>query len=353
MRADQNYPPEHLAFYRKIDAQNMTPLWTVMGDLVTAEPRSACVPGYWPFSQVRQAALEAGALISTQQAERRVLVLENPGMRGRSQITTSLYAGVQLVLPGELARAHRHAAAALRFILEGDGAHTVVDGDRILMHPGDFIVTPSWSWHEHGNESDRPVFWLDGLDVPLIQFLDTSFAENLGEERHPGARTAEQPSVGQQTDILPVNRLHATQAAAAYGYPYVRSRETLERMMHGEAWDACHGLKLRYTDPATGGHALPTIGAWLQLLPGGLMTERYRSTAATVFAVAEGRGRSIIGNDLTIEWREHDVFVVPSWTHVRHYSAESAVLFSFSDQPIQEMLGLFHEQRGGAARDAT
>jgi gentisate 1,2-dioxygenase len=340
MCAEQSHDAGQLAFYRKLSAHNLAPLWSVMADLVTPEPHSACRPGHWPYAAVREAALEAGGLISTQEAERRVLVLENPGLRGRSQVTTSLYAGVQLVLPGELARAHRHAAAALRFILEGDGAHTIGNGERVIMHPGDFVVTPSWSWHEHGNDSGRPVLWLDGLDVPLIQFLDASFAETYAAPRQPVVRTT-----GAVGPTLPL----AAHPGAVYSYPYARSREVLERLQRGAALDPCQGFKLCYTDPVSGGYALPTLGAWLQLLPAGLSTDRYRSTDATVFAVAEGRGRSRVGENVVIEWRERDVFVVPSWTPLSHQSEATSVLFSFSDRPIQQILGLFREERSGAA----
>src|SRR5499426_1547198 len=169
--------PERLAFYDRISRKHLTPLWTSLANLVTPEPTSACRPASWSFADIRTAMLEAGDLITAKEAERRVLILENPGLRGQSKITTDLYAGVQLVLPGEVAPAHRHAQSALRFVLEGDGAHTAVDGERTVMHEGDFIITPPMAWHDHGNTTDKPMFWLDGLDVPLIQTLDASFVE--------------------------------------------------------------------------------------------------------------------------------------------------------------------------------
>jgi gentisate 1,2-dioxygenase len=120
---------------------------------------------------------EAGKLITAKEAERRVLILENPGLRGQSKVTTSLFAGIQMVIPGDVAPAHRHSQSALRFILEGKGAFTAVDGERTVMEPGDFVITPSMTWHDHGNETNEPMFWLDGLDIPMVQFFDASFAE--------------------------------------------------------------------------------------------------------------------------------------------------------------------------------
>ena len=163
--------PEREAFYKKIDGENLTALWTVMSDLITPEPKSACRPHLWKFDVIRDYMTEAGKLITAKEAERRVLVLENPGLRGQSKITTSLYAGVQMVVPGDVAPAHRHSQSALRFVLEGKGAHTAVDGERTAMEPGDFIITPSMTWHDHSNETDEPMFWLDGLDIPLVQFF--------------------------------------------------------------------------------------------------------------------------------------------------------------------------------------
>ena len=151
--------------------------------------------------------IEAGGLITAKEAERRVLVLENPGLRGQSKITTDLYAGVQLVLPGEVAPAHRHAQSALRFVLEGGGAHTAVNGERTIMHEGDFIITPPMAWHDHGNESDRPIFWLDGLDIPIVQFLDASFAEHHDEDEQPISRPAGDSEARFGSNLLPVDHI--------------------------------------------------------------------------------------------------------------------------------------------------
>ena len=169
--------PEREAFYKKIDGENLSALWNVMGDLITPEPKSACRPHLWKFDAIRTYMTEAGKLITAKEAERRVLVLENPGLRGQSKITTSLFAGVQMVIPGDVAPAHRHSQSALRFVLEGKGAHTSVDGERTAMAPGDFVITPSMTWHDHSNETSEPMFWLDGLDIPMVQFFDVSFAE--------------------------------------------------------------------------------------------------------------------------------------------------------------------------------
>ncbi|MGD2170981.1 MAG: gentisate 1,2-dioxygenase [Gammaproteobacteria bacterium] len=337
--------PERLAFYRKIDGDAMTPLWSVFSDIITREPASRCVAHMWRFDKAREWLLEAGELITAKEAERRVLILENPGMRGESKITTSLYAGLQLVLPGEIAPAHRHSQSALRFVLEGAGAHTAVDGERTEMAFGDFVITPPWAWHDHGNESSEPMIWLDGLDIPMASFYDASFAEGYEADRYPQKRATRDSNARYGANMLPVDYASRGLASPIFNYPYARAREALETMRREQEWDPCHGLKMRYVNPVDGGFAMPTIAAFLQLLPARFHTEPYRSTDATVFVATEGSGRSKIGEDI-FEWAPRDIFVAPSWKRVEHETDEDSVLFSFSDRAAQQKLGFWRERRG-------
>jgi gentisate 1,2-dioxygenase len=339
--------PERTAFYNKIDGKNLAPLWKSLANLVTPEPVSPCKPFAWKFDEIRSAMMEAGGLITAKEAERRVLVLENPGLRGQSKITTDLYAGVQMVLPGEVAPAHRHTQTALRFVLEGEGAHTVVGGEKTIMHVGDFVITPPMMWHDHGNESDQPMLWLDGLDIPLVQFLDASFAEHLDADEQPILRPVGDSHARYGANMLPYESNRRAHYSPIFNYPYDRSREALERMKAANDWDPCHGLKMRYVNPETGGHAMATIGTFMQMLPKGFKTHGYRSTDATIYVPIEGRGRSTVAGQ-TFEWGPRDVFVVPSWHRVEHEAEEEAVMFSFSDRPVQEALGLWREDRGNA-----
>ena len=332
------------AYYLRIGQEHVGALWNVLGALVTPEPVSACRPHLWRYERIRALLLEAGELITAREAERRVLVLENPGLAGQSRTTTSLYAGVQLVMPGEVAPAHRHSQSALRFILEGSGGHTTVDGERIPMAPGDLVITPGMTWHDHGNPSDDPVFWLDGLDIPLVSFLDASFSEHGTTEAQAVATPPGDSLARYGSDLLPVDYRPARARTPLCHFPYSRTRDALERMRRRAEWDPCHGLKLRYANPATGDHVMPTVGAFIQLLPAGFRTASYRSTDAAVFCGVEGSGRSTIG-DVEVTWARGDIFVVPSWWRVSHEAAEDAVLFSCSDRPVQEKLDLFREDR--------
>ena len=176
---------ERKEFYGRLAAKSAAPLWEVLGAIIPPEPRPEAVPFLWHYDDLRPLLMEAGHLLTEKEAERRVLILENPGLLGKSRVTGSLYIGLQLILPGEVARCHRHATSALRFVLEGNGAYTAVEGERTTMQPGDFILTPSWTYHDHGNPSDGPMVWLDGLDIPIVNLFDTSFAEHYPGEVQP------------------------------------------------------------------------------------------------------------------------------------------------------------------------
>jgi gentisate 1,2-dioxygenase len=306
-------------FYTRIGAHGMTPLWEVLHDLVPPTPATPCVPALWRYETVRPFLMEAGELISAREAVRRVLVFENPSLRGASSITHTLYAGLQLILPGEIAPCHRHTQSAIRFIVEGEGAYTAVDGERVVMHPGDFIVTPAWTWHDHGNPGSSPVVWLDGLDIPLVRFFDAGFAENAAVEVSGAKGAAE---------------------ARTFSYPYAEAQAALARLRE-KPLDPCHGARHTYRKP-DGGYPTPTMAAFLQWLPRGFAGKASRSTEGTVYCVVEGRGRTRVG-DRELAWEPRDVIVAPSWAPVRHFADEDAILFSLSDRPAQQSLGLWRE----------
>jgi gentisate 1,2-dioxygenase len=334
-------------FYQRLDSKHTAPLWEALARLVTPEPRPACVPAAWSYDDIRPLLMESGHLITAKEAERRVLVLENPGIRGISQITQSLYAGLQLVLPGETTSTHRHMASAIRLIVEGSGAYTAVDGERTTMHPGDFILTPAWTFHDHGNHSPDPVVWLDVLDVPIVNLFDTSFAEHYAAGTQPLVKEEHDSATRFGHNLLPYRHESAARPSGAasplFTYPYATTRRVLHHRQHRDAVDPRHGFKMQFANPVTGGFTMPTIGAFVQLLPAGFRGLPYRSTDATIFCALEGEGVTRTGN-VEFHWKPQDVFVVPSWCPVSHHASTEAVLFSFSDRPAQQALGLWREQ---------
>lgn len=307
------------------------------------QPGSACVPAHWPYAETRPLLARATQLISKRDAERRVLVLENPALRGSYQITQSLFAGLQIILPGEIAPSHRHTPNALRFIIEGEGAYTAVDGERTPMLPGDFVVTPNGMWHDHGNLGDAPVVWLDGLDTPIAHVFGAIFRDNYPAESQPVTRPAGDAAARYGANLLPVDYRPGDARTPLLRYPYERTREALAHLAKGAPPHAAHGHKMRYVNPATGGHAFPTIAAYMQLLPAGFDGRATRATDGAIHTVVEGSGTVTIG-EATFTFSAHDVFVAPPWLPLHFTTGTECVLFSFSDRAAQEALGFWREQ---------
>ena len=332
--------------YRRIGKINFAPLWEVYHDLIPDQPSTPCRPALWKWADARPHLLEAGKLITAKEALRRVLVLSNPGMPGENCVTQSLFAGYQLILPGEIAPSHRHTQSALRFILEGRGAYTAVDGERTTMLPGDFIITPSWTWHDHGNTGNEPVIWLDGLDVRIVRTFAAQFHEPFPEDTQPVTRGEGASAARFGANLKPLGAVAPFgKTSPVFSYPYERTRETLARIAHEGAPDPHHGWKMEYINPLSGGHAMPTIAAFIQLLPKGFATKPYRATDGTLYSVVEGRGRAKVGGE-TLDFGPLDSFVAPSWMPLELEASEETVLFSFSDRPAQEAMGLWREARG-------
>ncbi len=307
-------------FSKDIAAFGMKPLWE---RAMRLKPGTAAQPAIWRWSDTQPLLMRACELITARQAERRVLMLENPSLAGTTFATTTLYAGLQAILPGEIAPTHRHTPNALRFVLHGEGAYTAVDGERVAMKPGDFVVTPGWAWHNHGNVGAGPVVWLDGLDILFANLLGAHFREESPAESQPVSRP------GRLSPVL--------------SYPYDSTRAELERLSKDSAPHPAHGWRLRYTDPATGRDPFPTMAAFIQRLPKGFPGRNCRSTDGAVYCVVEGRGNVDIGAT-HLEFGPHDVFVVPSWEVHRFSAATDCVIFSYSDRAAQEALGFWREE---------
>lgn len=333
------------ALYNEMRPKSLYPLWEVLAALVTPQPSANTEAAKWQFAEVRDYLMRAGDLISAHDAERRVLILENPGLPGTSAITTSLYAGLQLILPGEVAPCHRHSQCALRFVMDGEGAFTAVDGEKAIMRPYDLILTPNWQWHDHGNSTSRPMIWLDGLDIPTVRHFDASFAEKLGEDAHPETIGADDSLRRYGRNLRPMRGSTADRRPAdlpLFHYPFEEWRVSLRDLAAAERPDPHLGHALEFLNPANGGSIMPTISAQVRILPAGFETRPRRSTDATVLVVVEGEGHARIG-ETEHRLAEGDIFVVPSWQALALQAKSDLVLFGFSDRAAQEKLGLYRE----------
>ena len=331
------------AYSETLAALSLGPLWTALHQLLPQERRTRAVPHAWSWRALCPLLVEAARLVPIEQAERRVLVLENPGLKGSYAITATLYAGLQIIRPGEAAPSHHHTPAALRFVVEGTGAYTTVDGVRCAMEPGDLIITPPLRWHEHGHEGSAPMVWLDGLDIPLVRSFEASWASCMRPAQPPAT-----PTDSSQDELSGAGLLPRTSRYADTGYPQVRwpwavARRALASM--AAAAPADQPIVLRYVNPRTGASPLATMGAETQWLRPRERTAAERRTTSAVFHVIEGAGESRIG-DTTIAWERGDTFVAPPWHWVRHANAaaEPACLFQFNDEPAVRALGLYDEE---------
>jgi gentisate 1,2-dioxygenase len=331
-------------FYDRLKPHSLAPLWEVLSALVTPAPATTAVAASWLFEEIRPLLMEAGELITAAEAERRVLILENPALPGKSRITQTLYAGMQLILPGEVAPAHRHTQNALRFIMDGDGAFTALDGERAYMHKYDLVLTPAWLWHDHGNETDSPMIWLDGLDIPLVTALDASFAEHRPDRgAWPTSRSPGDAGYRWGRNLRPARREQRVVAGnPLFIYPYGDWRQSLEVLARNDEPHPHDGFLMEFTNPVDGGTVMATISAFARLVPAGFATRPLRSSDGMIHVVVEGEGA------LTINGNVHKlvpgaIVVVPSWAERSFSASKDLVVFSYSDRATQEKLNLWRE----------
>jgi gentisate 1,2-dioxygenase len=331
-------------FHERMHAAHMYGLWELASQM-TRHPEPSAIPYLWKASLIEAMARESGEVVPVGE-ERRALQLFNPGLGGRWATTNTLIGAVQLLLPGEVARAHRHTPTAIRFIMEGDGAYTAVDGERVYMAPGDLILTPSWSWHDHGNDTDRPVVWLDGLDIPLVQALNAMFFQFYGERQVPVSkpRNASVHLHG-HANLQPTWVKERPMSSPLLLYSWEMASASL-LSLRGATGDPHDGIALEYTHPQTGRSVLPTMACWIQMLRPRERTRAHRHTGSAVYYVVQGAGETII-DGCRFAWGKGDILVLPSWAlheHANVSAEQDAILFSIQDRPVLEGLGLYQEE---------
>ena len=342
-------------YYRELDRLDSGALWTVANDIEPWEPHSFSAPTLWRWSDLRTQALRSLDLVSPEDAGRRVVYLRNPQRREISAVCGLLFSGIQVMRPGERASAHRHGASALRFVMEGSGGYTVVDGHRVDLHPRDFVLTPGGTWHDHGVDDDGEIcLWQDGLDIPLANALEANWYE-VHPDHYQGVDHPPNDSAGAfgGPALLPVNYSWDRPYSPLLRYPFDATYESLHRAAAAGIESPFDGVMLRYTNPHTGGHVMATMGAAMQLLRPGEATRAHRHTGNVVYQVAKGSGHSVVGGR-RFDWVEKDIFCVPSWTphaHANASTSDDACLFSFNDFPVLEKLSLWREQALAGAED--
>ena len=330
--------------YRKgLTERNLVPLWPSLRNVLPYErPAHNTQPTLWRYNEIRPRLLQAGELTPIEKAERRVLVLANPGLELESmRATPTIYVGMQLILPGETAPNHRHTPSAIRFVVEGSGAFTLVDGEKCPMQKGDLILTPSGLWHEHGHEGSGPVVWLDALDLPFVYAMEASYAIE-GPKHEIATELDASQTRFRRSGLIPYATLDQQRAHyPLLRYPWVEVKDSLLAL----AVDTAVGepVQLAYVNPENGTECLPTLGFSALMLRPGEELHLQRRSASAVVHIVEGHGQVEIDGKLFI-WNDADTFAVPTHARTRLVntsSADPAFLFIVDDAPLQRKLGFY------------
>jgi gentisate 1,2-dioxygenase len=325
---------------RELEAKNLAGLWSSKFSAHAPEP-----PYLWKWRDVYDGLVKAKDTVSIDLADRRVIRLMNPNCPTKTASRT-LHFTFSIVNPGEVARAHRHTMAAIRFVVQGRGAYTTVDGERLPMEEGDLILTPNWTWHDHFNGSDKPIIWLDGLDGPLVQGFNAVLFEEYDKKTQPVTRRDGESAHRLGLARSPLINRHEPRALP-FRYDWKEIYAALKIAAETEA-DPYDGVLLRYVNPLTGGFTLPTMSCEIQLLQPRKKTQVHRHTSTVLYHVFRGRGRTLVGENY-LEWEKGDCFVLPLWQWHSHenLAADEAILFSMNDRPVMEPLGLYKEEKEG------
>ena len=321
------------AIRRSWGEARVTPLWeTGVHRVAQGAPRGH----HWRWTDIRPLIDDAIAVTTTENAERRVLALTNPDARGGRNTVTNINANFQVLVAGETARPHRHTANALRFVVEGSGGVTTVDGKDCLMTPGDLVITPGRSWHEHAHRGEGTLVWLDVLDVPLHQYLGTQVFE-------PGPSNNLPPTIADAAfagaGLAPVLEGAQTAYSPLFRFPRAAWEAALKAApAHGDG-----ARSIRVINPLTGAPAMPLMDCRLMRIAKGMPTAAMRSNANAACFVVGGHGRSRVGDEF-FDWAAHDVFTMPGHNAVSHEClSEDATLFFVSDREVLRRLGLLVE----------
>ncbi len=351
--ADSDRLTELDDLYQAFSKEQLAPLWTQVGELMPGQPTPSARPHVWRWRTLFDLAEQAGRLVPVDRGgERRAIALANPGLGGLPYATTTLWAAIQYLAPGETAPEHRHTQNAFRFVVEGQGVWTVVDGDPVSMQRGDLLLTPGWHFHGHQNVADSPMAWLDGLDIPFVHQTDSGFfaygSDTLTDTSTPDRSRAER--LWAHPGLQPVALLGERRSSPMAAYRWQHTDRALaeqleiEREGHQATMGAGHAA-VRFSNPTTGGDVMPTIRAEFHRLRAGAVSGLRREVGSSVWQVFAGSGSVWLGGTGN-RLQRGDLFVVPSWAEYELTAGEGMDLFRFSDAPIFEALGQYRTQVG-------
>jgi gentisate 1,2-dioxygenase len=329
---------------------NLQPLWTLESDIMPHAPKPKSIPWLWKWEELYELATEAGELITLDRGgDRRAIALANPGLGGMPFATETLWAAVQWLNGKEVAPAHRHSAQAIRFIIDGAGSYSTVEGDKVYLEKGDLVLNPPLLWHDHGSDSDKRAIWIDGLDIPLTKYLNASFFEHLHTDKQEvatiknysilkyGAGTLKPAWERQKHEYPPIST-----------FKWAKTEEALLDLAKSGSSSPYDDIAMEYINPHSGNPVMKTFSCWIQMLRPNVHTQAHRQVCSTVYFVFEGSGYSVI-DGVRFDWNKGDLFAVPNWKFHEHIntSGERAILFSINDRPTMELLDKYREEAIG------
>ena len=335
---------------RRLREKWLSGIWRLSRGERPLDPATSVKAHLWKWADLYDGLLQARERIGIEGGgvERRTIRLVNPGMAETEMTSHTMLFSFQLIQPGEVAPAHRHTMTAIRFILQGKGAYTNVDGQKMVMEDGDLILTPQWAWHEHAHEGKEPMIWIDGLDVPLIQALQVISFEPYPGKRIPVKNSPDLSSqYGLTRPVAPAGEEMARPLHYHWRDTYLALKQLAEKEPH-----PFEGIALEYVNPLTGGSTLPTLSCWIQMLTPGMRTRVHRHTSTAIYHAFRGSGTTVINGE-RFDWDKGDTFIVPLWSwheHANRSAKEDAVLFSMNDAPVLKPFGLYREEGQGESQ---
>lgn len=340
------------ALRQDMERHRLIPLWEMEAEIMGLVPTPSTVPWLWRYEDVYSIAERAGELVPVERGgDRRAIALANPGQNGMPYATATLWAAVQWLNGHEIAPAHRHTSQAIRFIIDGAGSYSTVEGDKVFLERGDLVLTPPWTWHDHGSESDERAIWMDVLDIPFNNYVDAPFFEEYPHDKQPVDKVLNgsvlKYGVGQ---LRPAGEEPVGDYSPLMTYKWADTERALENLAQVEA-DPFDDIALEYTNPQTGGPVMKTFSCSIQMLRPGVHTDAHRHTGSWIYLAFEGHGETIIDGE-RFEWGPGDMFVLPSWAtheHINTSSDQRAILFAAHDTPLLKAVGKYRVEASDSA----
>jgi len=336
------------ALYAQLKAQNLTPLWCVEQDILPLKPTPASIPWLWKWETMNSLISAAGSLVQLESGgDRRALGLSNPGLHGKPYATETLWMALQWLNGYEVAPPHRHVSQASRFIIQSEGSYSTVEGNRIFLERGDFVLNPPMLWHDHGSINDKHAIWLDALDIPLTNYLNANFFESHHSDKQEVTKKLNASVLKYGNgNYRPLWEDPIQNYPPVSVYKWTDTLKALNGLKEADEASLFDDLALEYVNSFNGNSVMQTFSACIQMIRPNIHTNAHRHVSSSVYYVFEGSGYSVI-DGVRFDWSQGDFFVIPTWAYHEHHNTsedKNALLFSINDAPLMHALNKYREE---------